>query len=91
VFTDKDPIIVKFGKDVANMIHMFVWRIYMTDVITDYHSTVSEINGSVIVNDIKYINWRSSNLCSRGIYRLEAPYVRIGDLPENYFQIKELY
>jgi hypothetical protein len=87
----KDPIVVKFGKDVAAIIHLWVWKLCIKSVNVDYHSHV-EPHLAFITSDGVMLNWRC--------FVPQQPYTfvyqfrtlsQVAKLPKNYFQIKELY
>lgn len=46
------PLVVRFGKDIASLIHLWVWQSKMKDVVSDYHDRIR-------VDRYKKITWLS--------------------------------
>jgi hypothetical protein len=63
----KDPVAVKFGKDIAGLIHLHVWKLMMNDMNSDYVKNVTSRLSSVIINSNTY-NWRTSQMFRLNVY-----------------------
>lgn len=92
----KDFVTVKFGKDVAGLIHFFVWKINMNVVNVDYkrHSDCTNFEKT------NYFYFKDLSMCNRRLGCDESTYKNIFSftkqtfgmpvaiLPKNYFTIK---
>jgi len=88
----EDWVSVKFGRDVASLIHFHAWRRLMDIVNSDYCLNMSlptEIMG-LCVQQVEF-NWRNND-DHRFVFKGQTgSVIVVANLPKNYFQIKELY
>jgi hypothetical protein len=96
LFDKKCALTVKFGKDIAGLIYRWVWRFNMNKTNQTYHSVVKfRDNAQSLLYFCsqsllrKGFNYRSYLTDWRHIYSIKEPMV--ATLPNNYWQIKELY
>lgn len=89
----------KLGKDVPSLIYFNVWRSNMMQVNAQFKSYVNFDVWSdelvILLHRGKHYNWRDTHThgtcwcCIGNVYnRLSRPVAKI---PENYYDIKELY
>ena len=92
---------VRFGKDVASLIHRCVWQLKMDDIMIDFKTHVNNFPDSRLflvavrkqINEQKTLampfNYRIDALSSVFIRGFANPKAVL--LPKNYWTIKELY
>lgn len=90
-----DGVSVKFGRDIASIVHLWVWKlgmkrvntVFMDKVKWDYrHRDYFFFNGVAIANRVLLA---PGGRCF--IYSFLKCVGRVCELPKNYFRIKELY
>ena len=91
----RDWVSVKFGKDIASLIHFHVWKSLMDIVNHEYCWNVNMISGGtneLLLFKRTEFNWRymEHQPRYRFIYR-DKTNEKVAKLPKNYFTIKELY
>lgn len=89
----EDWVSVKFGKDIASLIHLHVWRLLMNVVIHEYCSDLSlpKDDCGLCVKQTEF-NWRADSSDGQHIFRGPlGAVIAVAKLPKNYFSIEELY
>ena len=93
MFAAKDPVSVKFGRDVAGLIHFNVWRIWINSVNAVYRENIRERREVTCKHVI--FNWRNlqrdTAYLYSYIYNVRDDQHSEVKLSKNYFVIKELY
>lgn len=90
----RDWVSVKFGRDVASLIHFHGWKMLMDELNRHYVSNldISSPAHVVVVNGTLF-NWRRIEELVRVycyIFRGQTA-EKCANLPKNYISIKELY
>ena len=92
----RSPVEFVFGKDIASIIHRYVWMQAIKTVNDEYLQTYIVREQATIFFIYNQTHRRSYNYrrqegsLRRFIYNKNTR-DRVADLPKNYFQIKELY
>lgn len=95
------PLAIRFGKDIASLIHLRVWQSKMNDVVINFKTYVNDHPDSRLffvavrkqINEQKTLampfNYRIDGFSSVFIRGFANPKAVL--LPKNYWTIKELY
>jgi len=88
----KDWVSVKFGRDVASLIHFHGWKLLM-DVVNSHYTSNLDISSpahAVVVNGTLF-NWRRMELRVHVYIFRKQNAKKCANLPKNYISIRELY
>lgn len=101
IFLKKCPLTIRFGKDIASLIHLRVWRLNMKDVISDYHDHIRECRYEQSITWLLregygfLFNFRTKEETTGLIYNVRRynrkDSWRVAELPKHYWSIKEFY
>jgi hypothetical protein len=83
------PLTIRFGKDIAMLISLVVWKAKMRDVCADYRRNVKDEYGLTVRTNRStwlYVNRRWIGAWSSGIRSFKSKsFEVVADLPANYW------
>ena len=93
------PLTIRFGKDIASLLHLRVWQSKMKDVVSDYRDHIRVDRYEKITWLLKegygfLFNFRIKEHTTGLIYTVRMYNCKdscCAELPKHYWSIKELY
>lgn len=94
--TKRCLLTLRFGKDVADIILLFVWRSIMNEVNFEYHERVNVVGDGYLrmkhQNGHFYFNYRTDSYVSVICNINRNMHDRaVANLPKHYWKVNELY